>query len=196
MPTKHLDLGCGSVPRNPYQRDEMYAVDLVVPEGSDPLRFRKANLSLEPIPFPDNTFDSVSAFDFFEHVPRILNKTENGRGTRFPFIELMDEIHRVLQPGGHLYALTPAYPSPEAFQDPTHVNTITDGTWRYFCGEAPMARMYGFGGTFQLLRNEWALHPEAFSASAELKLLRRLKRWRKSRAGRLSHLMWEFSAEK
>ena len=195
MTTRHLDLGCGPCPRNPYHCDEVHAVDLVVPDGLDPLRFRRANLSLEPIPHPDSSFDSISAFDFLEHVPRVLG-TRDGNGTRFPFIELMDEIHRVLKPGGRFYAVTPAYPRIQAFHDPTHVNFITHGTWEYFCGAARGARMYGFAGQFDKLRNEWALHPEAFTAGAELSSMRRFRRWRLRRLGRLSHLIWEFACVK
>ena len=104
----------------------------------------------------------------------------------------MNEIHRVLKPDGRFYAVTPAYPAPQAFQDPTHVNVITRGTWEYFCGPSPAARMYGYTGAFEMLRNEWAMHPEALSPGAELSPLRRFKRWRRGRAGRLSHLTWEF----
>jgi SAM-dependent methyltransferase len=195
MTTRHLDLGCGPFPRNPYGCDEVHAVDLVLPEGIDRSRFSSVNLSLEPIPYPESTFDSISAFDFIEHVPRVL-ATADGRNTRFPFVELMNEIHRVLKPGGRFYAVTPGYPRPEAFHDPTHVNFITQGTAMYFCGAQPGARMYGFKGDFEMLRNEWALHPEAYTPSIALTLLRRFKRWRRGRMGGLSHLAWEFSCVK
>ncbi len=195
MSSRHLDLGCGAVPRNPYGRAEVHAVDLAVPPGLDPARFRRANLAVEPIPYDDSSFDSVSAFDFLEHVPRLL-PTADGRSTRLPFIELMDEIHRVLRPGGRLYAVTPAFPRPEAFVDPTHVNQVSLGTARYFCTPDPLARMYGFRGAFALVRNEWALHPEAFSASPTLGWRRRFTRWRRARGGRLSHLLWELACVK
>ena len=191
MTTRHLDLGCGPCPRNPYHHDETHAVDLTLPPGMDSTRFAQANLSLEPIPHPDSSFDSISAFDFLEHVPRIL-PTHDGRGTRFPFVELMNQIHRVLKPAGRFYALTPAFPSPEAFQDPTHVNIITDGTWLYFCGESPQARMYGFTGSFEMRRNERALYPEAFEPTVAVGWRRRHRRARLLKTGRLSHLMWEF----
>ena len=191
MPTRHLDLGCGPCPRNPYGCDEVHAVDLALPAGMDTARFTQANLSLGPIPHPDSSFDSISAFDFLEHVPRVL-ATSDGRGTRFPFIELMNQIHRVLKPSGRFYALTPAYPSPEAFQDPTHVNIITEGTWRYFCGEPPQARMYGFTGNFEMRRNERALYPEAFEPTVPVGWRRQHRRNRLLKTGRLSHLMWEF----
>jgi SAM-dependent methyltransferase len=195
MITRHLDLGCGAAPRNPYRRDEAHAVDIWAPEGMDARFFRLANLSIDPIPHPDSSFDSISAFDFLEHVPRVLT-TADGRGTRLPFVELMNEIHRVLKPAGRFYAVTPAYPRPEAFHDPTHVNFITTGTGDYFCGAQPGARMYGFTGSFEALRNEWALHPEAFDPAAVLTPLRKFKRWRRQRAGRLSHVVWEFSCIK
>ena len=77
---------------------------------------------MQPIPYPDCSFDSISAFDFIEHVPRIL--AINQESTKFPFVELMSEIWRVLKPNGMFYALTPAFPHGAAFHDPTHVNFI------------------------------------------------------------------------
>lgn len=195
MVTRHLDLGCGPTPRNPYGRDEAHGIDIALPPGLDPHFFRRANLAVEPIPHPDASFDSASAFDFFEHVPRVLS-TPDGRGTRFPFVELMGEIYRVLKPGGRLYALTPAYPRPEAFHDPTHVNVVTDGTAAYFCGVDPGARLYGFNGRFDLLVNDWALLPEARTPGAVLAPMRRLKRWRRRLTGALSHIAWEFACVK
>ncbi|MEP7056488.1 MAG: methyltransferase domain-containing protein [Caldimonas sp.] len=195
MVTRHLDLGCGPTPRNPYRRDEAHGIDIALPAGLDARYFRSANLSVEPIPHADASFDSVSAFDFLEHVPRVLG-TPDGRGTRFPFVELMGEIHRVLKPGGRFYAVTPAFPRPEAFHDPTHVNYITDGTWAYFCGAEPPARMYGFGGRFEMLANEWALHPEVLTPGAKLSAARRFKRWRRGRTGALTHVTWEFACVK
>jgi SAM-dependent methyltransferase len=198
MTTTHLDIGCGPVPRNPYGRDEVHAVDIYLPPGVEPTRFRVANLSLQPIPHSDASFDSVSAFDFLEHVPRVLSGPQ-GVGTRFPFVELMNEIHRVLKPGGKLYALTPAYPNASVFTDPTHVNFITLGTWRYFCfdaGTPPMAQMYGYTGSFKMLRNEWGMVPEAFNAASTMNWKRQLRRWNLQRRGKLSHLLWEFECVK
>lgn len=160
---RHLDLGCGKFPRNPYERGTLCGID-VRPAGPDAVHeHRVANLSLEPIPYPDSSFASVSAFDFIEHVPRLL-ATVDGRDTTFPFINLMSEVWRVLEPGGRFYALTPAFPHPHAFTDPTHVNFITNKTHEYFTGEAPLGRMYGFRGQFRALRVEWVHSREAYSA--------------------------------
>lgn len=154
----HLDLGCGKYPRNPYGRAHLYGVDVrgLNPDDlPDPtIVYKVANLILESIPWPENSFGSVSAFDFIEHIPRLI-VAPDGRSTLFPFIRLMDEVWRVLAPNGQFYALTPAYPSPQAFQDPTHVNIITEQTHAYFCGEHPLGRIYGFRGRFEVMRVEW-----------------------------------------
>jgi SAM-dependent methyltransferase len=160
---RHLDLGCGKFPRNPYGRRELSGIDIRALQGAAGFDYRVANLGLQPIPHGDSSFGSVSAYDFIEHVPRIL-ATADGRGTRFPFVELMQEIWRVLAPGGRFYALTPGYPYAAAFADPTHVNVITDSTHAYFCGPSPMARMYGFQGRFEALRVQWTHPGDAYSA--------------------------------
>ena len=148
----HLDLGCGTTPQNPYNKPNVYGIDirddaqkLLASRG---VVMRKANLVIEPIPFEDNYFSSVSAIDFFEHIPRQIY-AGNSNEIIYPFINLMNEIWRVLKPGGRLLAVTPAYPSPLTFADPTHVNHITVGTHNYFCGESPVGSIYGFNGRFQ-----------------------------------------------
>ena len=165
LPDCHLDLGCGKFPRNPYARGQLCGVDLRPLAGQVDFDYRIANLALQPIPYANDRFGSVSAYDFIEHVPRIL-ATPDGRETIFPFVRLMQEVWRVLAPGGRLYALTPAYPHREAFVDPTHVNIITDSTHNYFCGDEPLARMYGFNGRFQTLRAEWVHIGDAYSTIA------------------------------
>ena len=45
---------------------------------------------------------------------------------------------------------------------------------------------------FEMLRNEWALHPEAFDPLMPLTPMRRFKHWQRGLRGRLTHLVWEF----
>lgn len=191
---RHLDLGCGTVPRNPYGKTELFGVDSRVLPPAPGVIVKCANLSLEPIPFAADYFGSVSAFDFLEHVPRVLVSAD-GTATFFPFVRLMSEVWRVLAPGGRFYALTPAYPSEAAFQDPTHVNFITGGTHEYFCGATPAGEMYGFEGRYRALRAELVVHKDARIAS-EPTLRQKLRRVKYSLQGRLSHFLWELEALK
>lgn len=191
---RHLDLGCGARPRNPYGRRQLYGVDLYRPQTDVDFEFAAANLALEPIPFASDLFGSVSAFDFIEHVPRVLNGREPNT-TCFPFVRLMDEVWRVLAPGGLFYALTPCFPSAPAFMDPTHVNIITDRTHEYFCGEPPLARMYGFGGRFEVRLARWVI-PEHSYTRTELTWKQSLARWRRERRGKMVYFLWELEAIK
>jgi SAM-dependent methyltransferase len=151
MTTRTLDLGCGQQPRNPFQMDEVMGIDLTANASGS---IRTADLAIEPIPFPDNWFDAVTAFDFIEHVPRVIYAP----GRRFPFVALMNEIYRVLKPGGLFLSHTPAFPHAVAFQDPTHVNIITEETFPRYFGENQhhrYATMYGFTGYFRLVKQQW-----------------------------------------
>lgn len=197
MTTRHLDLGCGRRPRNPYGYEELFGCDLLAPSdlGNSPgFSYRQVNLSLQPIPFPDSFFDSVSAFDFLEHVPR-QRVTASGE-SKNPFIDLMNEVHRVLRPHGRLWAVTPAYPHVSAFADPSHVNFITEGTHHYFCGPDPAATLYGFTGCFDVMNVAWETPANVLSARvpALRKFIRRLHR--RTMSDGLSHLWWELAAVK
>jgi SAM-dependent methyltransferase len=149
MKTKALDIGCGKNPKNPYSMDEVYGVD--IREDIDEKIFR-ADLAVENLPFENNFFDAVSAFDFIEHVPRVIYMPQR----RFCFVELMNEIHRVLKIGGKFISFTPAFPASAAWRDPTHVNIITEETFPlYFDDQNQLASMYGFNGKFKIIGQQW-----------------------------------------
>lgn len=150
--TRSLDLGCGGSPRNPFNADELYGVD--VREDLD-AGIRRADLAIEPIPFDTDMFEYVTAYDFLEHIPRVVYAPDR----RNSFVELMNEIYRVMKVGGLFLSSTPAYPHAEAFQDPTHVNIITEMTFKaYFDNVNRWAAGYGFKGAFHLKLQEWRGH--------------------------------------
>jgi SAM-dependent methyltransferase len=191
--TQHLDLGCGSVPRNPYGRDHLFGVDL---SGQTSGPIRCANLVTQAIPFESDEFDSVSAYDFLEHVPRVF-PTPDGQNTRFPFIELMNEVWRVLKHGGLFYAVTPVYPGKAAFQDPTHVNIMTVDTHTYFARPQRAAAMYGFQGDFLVRRVELTRHNASKTYTAPPQgWWQRLQLAHRIRRGACGHLIWELEAVK
>ena len=139
-----LDIGCGTIPRNPFQANTQWGID--IREDLDN-NIKSVDLNINPIPFSDKTFDYITAFDFIEHVPRVIYAPD----CRFPFIQLMNEVWRTLKIGGIFFSHTPVYPFRTAFSDPTHVNYITEETFQYFNHESRLATMYGFNGAFKVL---------------------------------------------
>lgn len=144
-----LDLGCGSIPRNPFRTNHFYGVDLF--EQNDE-KIKVADLAVNPIPFKTDTFDFITAYDFIEHIPRVIYSPSRS----FPFINLMNEVFRCLKPGGYFLSHTPAYPYSPLFRDPTHVNYITEETFSiYFDETNNYAKIYGFNGGFEITEQGW-----------------------------------------
>lgn len=146
FPSLAVDLGSGELPKNDFEMKRVVGIDYMVRDCSNVV---KVDLFAGELPFMDNEVGVITAYDFLEHVPRVLY-TARGK-LRFPLVELMSEVHRVLAPGGVFFSYTPIYPRAEAFGDPTHVNIMSKNTLRtYFAGPAE-ARRYGFEGTFELV---------------------------------------------
>jgi len=198
--SKHLDLGCGDCPRNPFYATEVIGVEVsdlnnYFQHDSDTrgMCIVKASL-LERLPFPDSSFSSVSAYDVIEHIPR---STIDQQGfPKYPFIELMNEVWRVLENGGTFIASSPSYPHKSVFQDPTHVNFITEDTHRYFVGDSPYARRYGFLGCFSEKFVGWDAPKNAHVPSQPhvRRLVRNIEH--SLFRGGISHITWRFTAIK
>ena len=122
-----LNLGCGkSCPA------EHYGIDITDAAGVD----RVCDLT-GGIPIDSDTFDVVYARDFLEHIPQ-------GQ----PCVDIMEEIYRVLKPGGKLQTLVPSTSgnSMGAFQDPYHVSFWNKVKFYYFLDDK-------FGNGFRGLYN-------------------------------------------
>jgi len=98
--TRILDLGCGTGTMLGHLRSfgdaqgvdaDPQAVQFCKARGED----RVQELDSETLPFPDGSFDLVTALDVLEHI-------EDDRGA-------LREVARVLRPGGTFLATVPAY---------------------------------------------------------------------------------------
>lgn len=70
------------------------------------------DLEQRPLPFPDNTFDEIHAYDVLEHLSQ--------QGDWKSFFEEWSEWYRLLKPGGVMCAVSPHWSSPWAWMDPGH----------------------------------------------------------------------------
>jgi glycosyltransferase involved in cell wall biosynthesis len=106
--------------------------------------FLKADLE-EDFPFPDNSVAVVRAFDALEHLKNPIHT--------------MNEIYRVLQPGGWLLSHTPSTTGPNgeagsgAFQDPTHISFWNANSFWYWT-QRELAQYIEGTGRFQAVRVE------------------------------------------
>lgn len=71
-----------------------------------------------PWPFEDNSFDLIYGHNVLEHLEDI--------------VAAMEEIHRLLKPGGRLLVAVPYFRSPDAFTDSTHEHFFTSRSLDYY----------------------------------------------------------------
>src|SRR5262249_12847920 len=128
-----IDLGCG------FRKNGNLGIDVTAEGTQADLICR---LGFEPIPLDDDVADMIFCRDFLEPI-RKAYYSERDQRLRYPVIELMNEIWRVLKPGGIFTSLTPCYPTVEVHQDPTHLSVWTLQSMAYFCGKYPAAKLYG-----------------------------------------------------
>ena len=83
------------------------------------------DLLTSPWPLEDNSVDETFCSHFLEHIPK-------GDSYHAPIYQFMDELYRVLKPGGLARFISPYYTSVRAFQDPTHHQFISEPLFNYF----------------------------------------------------------------
>ena len=104
-----LDLACG---RN--KRPGFLGVDCVGMEEVDQV----VDLEAVPWPWPDASVGEAFSSHYVEHTPDLIG--------------FMNELGRILVPGGTATIIAPYYTSMRAWQDPTHRRAISEATFLYF----------------------------------------------------------------
>lgn len=130
---RRLNLGCSDS-----MHPDFINVDIFRPPTADD-SFVRADLN-KRFEWEDSSVDEVRAHDILEHL-------------RSKF-HTMNEIHRILRPGGILDLFVPTTDGRGAFQDPTHVTWWTPNDLFYFCHEFAewkrFAVSYGIKAKFQV----------------------------------------------
>lgn len=111
---KELLIGCGSTTEKkiyiPGQNawNNLVTLDINADHNPDVVW----DLTKLPLPFSDNEFSEIHAYEVLEH-------TGTQGDYRF-FFKQFEEFHRILSPGGKMFATVPAPTSPWAWGDPSH----------------------------------------------------------------------------
>jgi SAM-dependent methyltransferase len=104
-----LDVGCGSA-----KAPGAVGLDISPETQADIVH----NLDVFPYPIEDSSFDHVLMQDVLEHAAQP--------------IRVLDELHRILRPGGRLQLRTPHFSSLLAYSDPTHLHYFSSLAIRSF----------------------------------------------------------------
>jgi len=116
-----LNLGCGN------QRiDGWIGIDKVQTSATDIVRDLRRGL-----PFSDSTVDEVICDNVLEHIG-------------------LNEIYRVLKPGGRATLIVPDARSQAAWQDPTHVRAFVPRSALYWNQDLPWPKLYGITANFDV----------------------------------------------
>ena len=108
---KVLDIGCGQT-----KSPSHIGMDIFPGPGVDVIH----SFDDFPYPFADNSMDEVKCNNSLEHVD--------------DFLRTIEEIHRILRPGGVLKVWCPHYSGPDAYRDPTHKTFFAYTTFDRFAG--------------------------------------------------------------
>lgn len=116
----HIDLACGN-----NKRQNFKGIDIAKTEDTDYV----VDLTKYPWPIESESVEELFCSHYLEHIPHDIN---NPYDSRDGLIQFMDEVYRILKPGGKCTIIVPYLTSVRAFQDPTHVRYICKETFQYF----------------------------------------------------------------
>lgn len=126
-----LDVACGANKQDP----TWVGMDILPLPGVDIVW----DLNVHPFPLPSGCVVVAIASHILEHIPKVA--IDNGR-TRFPLLEFMDDMWRIMRTGADFALAMPHGFSQGFLQDPTHVSAINENMWAYFDPGHPFYNFY------------------------------------------------------
>lgn len=116
---RELLIGCGAdrskkalLPGEPAEWGDLTTLDINPDHKPDVVW----DLNERPLPFDDDTFDSIRAFEVLEHLGR--------QGDYRSFFAEWSEWWRILKPGGVIIGTSPHWSSPWAWTEPGHTRVM------------------------------------------------------------------------
>ena len=116
-----LDLGCGKK-----KRPGFWGMDVLQASSADVL----GDLNRLPLPFRTSSFAEIVADNCLEHVAEPLR--------------VMEELHRIGQPGARVEIIVPYFRSRWAFADPTHASFFSVNSFSYLDVAHPHFERYAY----------------------------------------------------
>lgn len=113
---RRLNLGCGRD-----LRPDCLNVDRSAEVGADMV----LDLGQAPYPLPCDHFEHIWALDVVEHLDDLL--------------AFMEEVHRLLRPGGTVEITAPHFSCANSFTDPTHKRHLGCFSFDYFLADHKLA---------------------------------------------------------
>lgn len=123
MPQK-LNLACGRIPLDGWinlDNKDLPGVDIVY------------DIEQLPLPFEDGRMDEILCYDILEHLD---------------YIPLLQDLHRILKPGGMITIKVPHFTSRDNHIDPTHRKQFSIRTFDFFVEGSRYERDYYFDFKF------------------------------------------------
>lgn len=132
-----LDVGCGG-----RKLPGSHGMDILALPGVDTVH----SFNQLPWPFEPNTFDLIFLNHALEHVDDV--------------VAVMNELHRVLKPGGRAVIQVPYFRCVDAYNDPTHTHFFTAHTLDYFVKDSGLSK-YRYTDKLFLKKGFWYGWPHA-----------------------------------
>jgi SAM-dependent methyltransferase len=123
----HIDIGCGNLHKARLGIDRSGKADIFMNLDTGEILGCDKELPEKEegwvLPFPDNSIKSAITHHCLEHL---------GDG----FIPLMDDVYRVLEPGGIFRIIVPLFPSRAAYESQDHKRFFSVNSFEDYCGLA------------------------------------------------------------